>query len=234
VAVKAAWTVVLTCFALLAPVSVVNAEAAPSALGAADRYEVAVSLNGPDGAVIPGKRVILTGDIVGLRQGKKNWGAHVVVRLAMRSGGEWTTVKKQTVYTGGPVRGSNPFTLSTRVEQSQTFRAVLRATPRRERAVSEPERVTVAGVMVSASRDRVSQGRPITVSARCGAVCAGKRATLQKRVAGEWKFFARTHLNDRGRHDFTWKTATVGDYRMRVVVGHRWDVSDTVEFDVTR
>jgi hypothetical protein len=217
---------------LLAAVSWANADVAPSALGAADRYEVTVSLNGPDDAVMPGTRVILTGDIVGLRQGKKGWGSHVAVRLATRSGGEWMTVKKQTVYTWGP--WSDAFSFSTRLEQSSRFRAIVRATPRRERAVSEPVRVTVAGVMVSASRDRVSQGRPITVSARCGAVCAGKRATLQKRVAGEWKFFARTHLNDRGRHDFTWKTVTVGDYRMRVVVGHRWDVSDTVEFDVTR
>lgn len=232
---KTTLTSAAVCLAMLALGLTPSAQAAAvedtlTGLGSSPR-PTSIWLDGSTGAVKAGTEVTLTGTVNDGRQ-RPDWRSHVVVTLSERAKSGWTPVEKQTVYTGFEVRSD--FSFAVAVEHSSTFRASVRATQKTAGSVSERVQVKVAEVSIAASRARLAAGKEITVSADCDRVCAGKRVTLQKKVHGAWQYFAKTHMNDRGRHDFTWNTATVGTYRMRVVVGNRWVTSKTVTFDVAR
>ncbi|MEO8106597.1 MAG: hypothetical protein ABI720_04700 [Actinomycetes bacterium] len=189
-----------------------------------------MKLAGPTTVVKPGAKVDLKGIVDGLPNGW--WASTIEVVLTKRTDSGWDVVEEGSF--SYSMRHPCRFHFVVPVNEITTFRARVRPEQRVERAVSDRVRVKVARVDATASRTQVRAGADITVSADCGKVCAGKHAELQKKVDGTWHYFAGTRLNDRGKHQFTWNTVTVGPYLMRVVVGDRWAVSETVRFDVNR
>lgn len=195
-----------------------------------------VTLTGPGKAVKPGDKFILDGtvDVPQVRQVQKTTSSEFQVKLFKKTDSGWRSIQKLKT-----VDGAFAFGLSAKSTTKYQARTV--ATDSFKVGTSSTVRVDVQSkptppkkvVDISVSRKTVKQGNEVVVSASCGKACAGKDVRLQKRVGGEWKRFAHTQMNDRGRHSFGWDTVTLGMYKMRVVVKN-YATSKVVSFEVVR
>jgi 5-hydroxyisourate hydrolase-like protein (transthyretin family) len=193
-----------------------------------------VTLKGPGKAVKPGATVALKGTVqipVVRQAAQARTALDLRVKLYKKTDSGWRSIASTKTLDGS-------FSFDATVKKTTKYEARTVATDYFTVGRSEPVRVEVVKpapkvVDVSVSRTTVKQGNKVVVSASCGKACAGKDVRLQKRVGGEWRPFAQSTMNDRGRHNFGWHTVTLGTYKMRVVVA-RYATSKTVMFDVVR
>ncbi len=197
------------------------------------RYTVKAKLYGPTDPVRSGATVKLQGDLrmPPARSTRKASGVHA--ELQKRTDDGWKKIDRVRLF-------EPAFVFKTTVKKSTAYRAVLPKSDYFNRAVSNTVKVAVKKpapdpkvVDISVSDKKVKQGERVIVSTSCGKACGGKVVKLQKRVGGDWKTFASNHMNDIGRHNFKWKTVTLGAYKMRAVVTN-YATSKVVEFDVVR